>query len=832
MRRWVCLYVLICAPFFTWAQTHPFLHFDQEVVDFGTVEHTDSVTVAFPFTVSGDQAIGLYTYGHDQVVGRFNEDSLLPGTRDTLFFKLADTLGGKFVKQVLVWTKGDFEPILLQIKGKRTLVPPKDSPIGIGVTAVKIYPSRVELKTVNTFETRRLWFGVSNWGPEPITLTGLSTPIPGLSLEHFPITLDPGEEQPISMVLQPGKLTLNYHSYKLNPDFKTTSGHTVDLPVTISGRISKMKEKEVIESGPRLQLTPEKLDLGPISMGKAQFIDLQISNPGKSELEINQVSAGGWVQYAGDQKIILASGQQKTIRLEVEAGQRAGEQRSSVCLRSNDALLENRCLTVTRTVLPDTLPSDQGDDSKPTTVVETAWIPRGPIAVNKVTQFIPELTSGQSDSVTFSIRNTSKEVISLRGFASISKEMQGSIRQPKLKPGEITTLKLVLTAPEKVKEGYYSGVAELDIHPQPDQPIKLMVSSRMKPFLDADFLSQAPRIEWIDSTINYGNVAPGHYHFAFRFRNVGKSPLIIKTAKSSCGCMWTKYPRTPIPPGGVGAIESGIDLTRRMGAQSKAITVQANDPLRKIHRLWVKCKVIPDPHHPRLSYAYDANTLDAETHTIVVGNLNPAAYAEGMIHIANRQSHPVRIELVNQLPAGIELTLEDYVIESRSKDSLPIRIHAAELSEGFFSQPIVFALSNPKKPSYPPQEVTFRVAGTVKPGTKEVSGPQLFFQKPRVQLDTMVRGTIVGKYSFTNTGTTPLLIHAVDSDKEISEVIFPTEPIPPGQTGEIYVKVDANRLGIWAQRFHVHTNERKQPAYIYLSAKVIHPDPQVNVKFN
>ena len=50
-------------------------------------------------------------------------------------------------------------------------------------------------------------------------------------------------------------------------------------------------------------------------------------------------------------------------------------------------------------------------------------------------------------------------------------------------------------------------------------------------------------------------------------------------------------------------------------------------------------------------------------------------------------------------------------------------------------------------------------------------------------------------FEFTNTGTAPLIISKVSSSCGCTIPKKPEEPILPGQTGEIQVKYDTNRVG-------------------------------------
>ncbi len=94
----------------------------------------------------------------------------------------------------------------------------------------------------------------------------------------------------------------------------------------------------------------------------------------------------------------------------------------------------------------------------------------------------------------------------------------------------------------------------------------------------------APAFEFETDVIDYGKIdldADGVR--VFKFKNVGKSPLVISDIKSSCGCTVPKKPTDPIMPGATGEIEVKY-ATNRPGGFSKTITVNSNasEPVKQL----------------------------------------------------------------------------------------------------------------------------------------------------------------------------------------------------------------------------------------------------------
>lgn len=76
--------------------------------------------------------------------------------------------------------------------------------------------------------------------------------------------------------------------------------------------------------------------------------------------------------------------------------------------------------------------------------------------------------------------------------------------------------------------------------------------------------------------IDYGNIAHNsNGEREFTFTNNGNKALVIKDAKSTCGCTVPKFSKDSIAPGEKGVIVVKFD-TSRAGPFSKTITVTSN----------------------------------------------------------------------------------------------------------------------------------------------------------------------------------------------------------------------------------------------------------------
>ena len=86
------------------------------------------------------------------------------------------------------------------------------------------------------------------------------------------------------------------------------------------------------------------------------------------------------------------------------------------------------------------------------------------------------------------------------------------------------------------------------------------------------------KIEWLDSlSRNYGTIVEGtKLNVAYRFRNIGTTPLVIGQVRPSCGCTIAEQPQKPIAPGEEGQIKAVFNSENHPGVNHKTLFVDAN----------------------------------------------------------------------------------------------------------------------------------------------------------------------------------------------------------------------------------------------------------------
>lgn len=80
-----------------------------------------------------------------------------------------------------------------------------------------------------------------------------------------------------------------------------------------------------------------------------------------------------------------------------------------------------------------------------------------------------------------------------------------------------------------------------------------------------------------ETEFDFGEVMQGEtVEHVFKFTNTGKIPLLISTARSTCGCTVPEWPKELIEPGDGGEILVRFDTRGKTKQQTKPVTIRAN----------------------------------------------------------------------------------------------------------------------------------------------------------------------------------------------------------------------------------------------------------------
>ena len=193
-----------------------------------------------------------------------------------------------------------------------------------------------------------------------------------------------------------------------------------------------------------------------------------------------------------------------------------------------------------------------------------------------------------SKTDTIGIVNMSSETMEI-SFDNVPPHINISVEPKKLaakksneKHGGKGLITVTYDASKKNDWGFSMDRVSLVINGQKNAQNRLSISATVEEdfsHLTEDERANSPKIEFNNLNFEFGTIKSGEKtSHNFVFTNSGKSDLIIRKIKASCGCTATNPEKMIIKPGETSHITSTFNSVGKKGQQNKTITVITNDP--------------------------------------------------------------------------------------------------------------------------------------------------------------------------------------------------------------------------------------------------------------
>ena len=155
-------------------------------------------------------------------------------------------------------------------------------------------------------------------------------------------------------------------------------------------------------------------------------------------------------------------------------------------------------------------------------------------------------------------------------------------KKPNEKTGEFGVITVSYDGKKKNDWGFVMDRVDFLINGEKNTQNRLSISATIEEdfsHLTPDELANAPKIVFENTTFEFGTIKSGEKAtYNFVFENTGKSDLVIRKIKASCGCTATNPEKMVIKPGESSHITTTFNSTGKRGNQNKTITVITNDP--------------------------------------------------------------------------------------------------------------------------------------------------------------------------------------------------------------------------------------------------------------
>jgi len=228
---------------------------------------------------------------------------------------------------------------------------------------------------------------------------------------------------------------------------------------------------------------------------------------------------------------------------------------------------------------------------KPLTLQDEYRFTMGDLKLNSSYISFGRLNPTSKRDTIVNIINAGKEPITIK-FMGIPNSLKLIVNPEVLKPNQKGTIKISYDASKAKDWGFLFEYVNLNINNKIDMANKITVSST----IEEDFskltptqLEKAAKVKFENTTYNFGTIKEGQKaDYEFKFKNEGKTDLILRKVTTSCGCTTTTPKEMTVKPGDSSSIKIVFDSTGKKGTQNKTVTVITNDPKGPNVMLWIK----------------------------------------------------------------------------------------------------------------------------------------------------------------------------------------------------------------------------------------------------
>ncbi len=301
----------------------------------------------------------------------------------------------------------------------------------------------------------------------------------------------------------------------------------------------------------------------------------------------------------------------------------------------------------------------------------------------------------------------------------------------------------------------------------------------------------------------------GKVSCVFRFTNKGKSPVIIYSVKTSCGCTTPEWTRNPILSGKEGHIKVIYDPANRPGIFSKTITVRTSLGTK---RLFIKGTVIPVTESLARLYPRRMQQLRLVTSYLmfgVIGNKQQATIA-----VVNDSQGSIKVSFP-KVPTYMTVEIDKKELAPKEKGSITISYDANKVPSLGFNKNIVPVLVNGVKTATNNLVITATVVEDFSNMSKQrlQNAPIFEVDNPEYQFVNVASGVSVqAHFKIKNTGKTPLVLRKIETSSKSVTVKIKKRVIPPNMQVQLDAIFDTTgKKGYQNQTITLITNVPNSP---------------------
>jgi hypothetical protein len=327
-------------------------------------------------------------------------------------------------------------------------------------------------------------------------------------------------------------------------------------------------------------------DFGDVNEEKGRVsYNFEVTNKGSQPLVIQNAVASCGCTTPEWTKMPIPPGGKGVVTAKFDPAIRPGPFNKTITVTTN-AVEPTTILRITGKVIP-----------KPLTVEVT--YPNKMDAIRLKASHIPftRVAPGTLKTETLELINTSNKKVKIE-FENIPAHITIKAKPEVVGAGQKGLIEATFDASKKSDWGFVVDQVYVVVDGKKDMTAnRLSLSATIEEdfsSLTPEQLAQAPKAEFSEKSFDFGKIIEGNdARHEFSLINTGKSNLIIRKVKASCGCTAVQPAKMVLAPGESTTIATVFNSNGKSGKQNKSITITTNDPVANTVVLQITGEVTP-----------------------------------------------------------------------------------------------------------------------------------------------------------------------------------------------------------------------------------------------
>jgi hypothetical protein len=309
----------------------------------------------------------------------------------------------------------------------------------------------------------------------------------------------------------------------------------------------------------------------------------EFTNTGNEPLIVQRVTASCGCTTPSWTKEPVMPGEKGYVSAAFNPAHRPGKFDKSITVQTNSSNPSTR-LRITGNVIP-----------KPVSIEEEYRYAMGNVRLKTNHVSFGTLYKGQPQTRIVEFINTGEEVVNLE-VRELPAHISVTVPKNNVRPNETGLIEITYLSEKKDDWDFIIDRLPVFMNGESDRNFRLIVSANIQEDfseLSPEERENAAHISFENSTFNFEKLQQGEkVDHEYEFTNTGKSDLVIRKVRASCGCTAIITDKKIIKPGEKGSIKVSFNSAGKLGAQNKTVTVITNDPDHPREILWIRGEVI------------------------------------------------------------------------------------------------------------------------------------------------------------------------------------------------------------------------------------------------